>query len=85
MQRKTPAELEKHWNEVAAKALVGRTIVAARYMTEQEASGSGWMSRAPVLVLDDGSLVFPQRDDEGNDAGALYIQGAKDDTLLPVL
>jgi hypothetical protein len=46
----------------------------------------GWYNKCVVIVLDDGTLVYPSKDDEGNDAGALFYQ--KDDTddyVLPVL
>jgi len=35
----------------------------------------GWYSRPIVIHLDDGSMIFPSQDDEGNDGGALFGQG----------
>ena len=52
--------------------LVGRKIVAARHMTPAEAKAQAWYQAAPVLELDDGTILFPSRDDEGNGAGALF-------------
>ena len=57
----------------AAKHLVGRTITAVRYLSNEEATEILWSCRAPVLVLDDGTEINPSRDDEGNDAGTLEI------------
>lgn len=57
--------------------LVGRRIVDMRPMTRAEAAAEGWdlgrLHGAPtVLVLDDGTLVYPSRDPEGNGPGALF-------------
>ena len=62
----------ERWTQEAAAKLQGRTIKAVRYMTEEEQEACGWYSRAVVLVLDDGHAIWPSRDDEGNDAGALF-------------
>lgn len=78
-------ERDKYWNDMA-KQLVGRKIVAASYMSAEEADATGWSHRAVVLQLDDHSLLFPQSDDEGNDAGVLFHQRKGDDyQILPVL
>lgn len=75
------SDKDTRWNAVAAKRLVGRTIVAVSYMTLEEAEEMGWSSRPVVLQLDNGDLIFPQADDEGNDGGAL----STNDGVLPVL
>lgn len=54
--------------------LVGRRIVAVRWQDPQEAMNCGFSSTPIVLQLDDGTLLYPMRDDEGNDAGALAVQ-----------
>jgi len=75
---------ENYWAKKAQSVLVGRTIVAARYLNNDEAERLGWSSRSVVFELDNGDLVYPSRDDEGNDAGALFTTNSKADTL-PVL
>jgi hypothetical protein len=75
---------EAHWSSVAAKVLVGRQIVAARYLTNEESRRLGWSTRSVVFELDNGTLVWPSMDDEGNDAGALFTTDRTSDTL-PVL
>ena len=80
--------LDQRWNREAARALTGRTIVAARYMTKEEAKASDWYQRPVVFILDNGTSVIVQRDDEGNDGGALYCIPADDEAatfILPVL
>lgn len=62
---------EKFWKDRAEDALIGRKIVGIQYMTKSNAEESGWYNRPIFLILDDGSILFPQSDDEGNDGGAL--------------
>lgn len=62
---------EKAWNSKAAAAFVGRTIVSAKYMSEEDAAENGWYSRPLVITFNDGSTIYPMQDDEGNDGGAL--------------
>lgn len=64
--------LIQSFSERATKQLVGRRIVLARYMTEDERKALAWSTSVLVLVLDDGTMLFPSRDDEGNDGGALF-------------
>lgn len=64
----------KTWEDRAKKALVGRTIVGARYLTRKEMADLGWSKSVLVMTLDDGSLLYPSMDDEGNDGGAMFGQ-----------
>lgn len=64
----------KNWIKYANKHLKGRTILEVRYMTDREQDNMNWNSKAIVMHLDNGSLLLPSRDDEGNDAGALFGQ-----------
>lgn len=77
-------DYRKEWSERAAKLLVGRRIVAAHYTTDEERDELGWDNHAIVLELDDGTLLYPSKDDEGNNAGALFTS---DDNLptIPVI
>lgn len=58
-----------------AQQLVGKKVVAVRPMTSEELSESYWDShdseKALVIVFDDGTVVIPLRDDEGNGPGVL--------------
>lgn len=80
---------DNYWISEANKHLKGRKIVEIRYLTTQEMKGMGWMYRSIILILNDGTMILPSRDDEGNDAGALFGQtkGGKDGERLtfPVL
>jgi len=81
---KTKAERDKFWSDRANK-FVGRKIVEARYMTEEEAEGMGWSYRPVVFFLDDGTQMFPSMDDEGNGAGSLFAGKGDENLDMPVL
>lgn len=78
---------DERWNKIAAELLQGRTIKAVGYMSAEEAESAGFESRPVAIELDNGVVLFPQMDDEGNDAGALvcYNTATQKETLLPVL
>ena len=63
------------------KPLAGRTIVAVRYLDHEECRLMAIHHIPVVLQLDDGTLLWPMSDPEGNDAGALFIQPPKTSTL----
>ena len=73
----TPDQIESKHAMRIKKSLRGRTIKDVRYMTAAEAQSFDWFCRPIVLVLDNGDQLVPQRDDEGNDGGALYISRPK--------
>lgn len=76
------SERQKHFIDKAN--LVGRKIVAVRYMSDYEAEVMGWSSKSPVLQLDNGAILYPMRDDEGNDGGPLVVQTNGAEETLPV-
>lgn len=63
--------------QVELPPLEGRVIVSVRKMRPEEAKREGWSldpdyGAPPVLVLDDGQVLYPSQDDEGNAPGALF-------------
>ena len=72
------------WLHDLRPILVGRTIKAIRYLTDDEVDELGWNSAAIVMELDDGTQLWPSRDDEGNDAGALFTTN-EDMPTIPVI
>jgi hypothetical protein len=74
----------KKWEKNASALLLNRTIVKVRYMSSEEVEDLGWDSKAIVLHLDDGTIIYPSRDDEGNDAGALFTTN-DDLPIIPVI
>lgn len=77
-------DLEKGWNEVAQKLLLGKKIVSVRYMSKEEMDDMGWYVRTVAFQTEDGLWFFPSRDDEGNDGGALFTSDEKH-SCLPVM
>lgn len=65
--------------------LVGKKIESVRYMTEQEREGMGWYKRPLVIRFTDGSFLLSQKDDEGNDGGAMYYQDDAQDNVIYTL
>lgn len=53
--------------------IIGRTTTAVKYMTEEELETHDWRGPVPILVLDDGTEIVASSDDEGNNAGRLWI------------
>ena len=81
-------EIVEQWTGRAEKLLLGRKIIRIEYMSEDEIKHAGWHSRPICLQLDDKSWLVPQRDDEGNDGGALYYsnpEGPDKSEVLPVI
>jgi len=74
---------ETEWLKLMNDKLAGRKIVKVRIMTEDEMEDIGWYARSVVLHLDDGNLLFPSQDDEGNGPGAIFTN-SEDLPTLPV-
>lgn len=79
-------ETTKHWTDVATKLLKNRTIISVRYVTDEEITDSYFYKRGLQIILDNGTILYPMQDDEGNDFGAVHYQ-LKDGTnlVLPTL
>lgn len=75
---------DQFWIDVAKKQLLNRKIVDVRYLTIEEMENLGWYERCVVMILDDGNMIYPSQDDEGNGAGALFTCDPTQPTL-PVL
>ena len=76
---------EKRWTDYAKKHLLNRKITAVRYLTKDEAEGLGWYQRSLLLQLDNGTIIFMSKDDEGNDGGALFGQSEDGELTFPVI
>jgi hypothetical protein len=79
-----PIQREAYWTEVASKQLLGKKIIGVRYLKPKETTQLGWDARTVVIQLDDGNLIYPSQDDEGNGPGA-WFTNSKEQPVLPVL
>jgi len=70
-----------NWEEKAAKLLVGKKIKTVSYLSAEEMKAYGWSKAAIAIELEDGTVLVPSMDDEGNDGGALFTSDKK----LPVI
>ena len=77
--------LTDKWNKKANDLLLGKKIVKVEYMGTKEANDYMWYKRPVTFILDDGSRVMIQQDDEGNDGGALWVGNEDGEEILPVL
>lgn len=77
-------QIETRWTLVAREQLLGKKIVAVRYMKPEEAERMGWNSRPVILMLEDETVIYAAADDEGNDGGALFTSNEAE-PILPVL
>ena len=79
---------EYHWTQAVSNKLIGCRVTDVRYMTKEEADESGWFNRPLVIEFfsekEKYFALYPMRDDEGNDGGAM---GTSLDDLqtIPVL
>lgn len=63
--------------------LVGKTIKSIRYMNDKEMAAWGWHSKPLLILLNDNTIIVPQRDDEGNDGGAMALVKGESFTIVP--
>lgn len=87
-QRKFQNSLGQKWKNRLSPQILGQRIVRVRYMTKTEAEDFGWYKRPLMMMLDNGTWLIPQQDDEGNDGGALRLfnSNAKlEEELAPVI
>jgi len=77
-------KLADSWNKKVSDFLVGKTIQSVRYMNDEEMEDFMWYHKPVIIKFTDGSYIIPQKDDEGNDGGALFTS---DDDLdvIPVI
>ena len=75
----------KNWEKEISKFLVGKTIKKIEYLTKKEGKEMGWNKLPLVIIFTDGSWIFPMRDDEGNDGGALATSSDELLGTIPVM
>lgn len=71
IELETPERFMLEILKKAKEKIVGHRITAVRYMTDSELKESYWHQKGIVLELDNGELLFPLSDEEGNSPGVL--------------
>ena len=84
-KKKQPQTTVERWTEEARGKLMARIVVDVRYLTKEEMEGLGWHESVPVIIFNDGTMLFPSSDDEGNGGGALFGQAKSGEFTLPVI
>ena len=73
------------WTKQVKKHLVGKKIIDVKWMTPKDAEENfGWDYQACEIYLEDGIILTPSMDDEGNNAGAIFTN-LVDLPTIPVL
>ena len=73
------------WEEKARKLFEGKKIISVRYMTEKEAEENDMDARPLCFKLNDGTIVIPLSDDEGNNGGSFQTINKDRCFLLPTM
>ena len=72
----TTAE-KKEYIKREYSCLVGHTIEQVRPLTDEECESFAWNFGSKIafaIILDDGSVLVPSQDPEGNGPGHIFIQ-----------
>ena len=77
--------LTNEWTTEAEKILLNKRIIKVEYMSLKEADNYMWNNRPITFILEDGTRIIAQMDDEGNDGGVLWYGTEDDEGVLPVL
>lgn len=67
---------------------VGLKVKEVRWMTTEEKEEEYWSdhNEVPVLVFEDGSIIYPSCDPEGNEGGALFGKCGNDAVyVMPIM
>lgn len=79
------AKLKQQWENDFKDLLVGQKIKSIKYQTDKEVDNLGWYSAALVIEFENGTKIFASQDDEGNNAGALFVEKEGDVYVAPVI
>ena len=72
------------WQSKVNKHLVGKKIVKVEWLDPKETDRLfGWDHQPCEIHLDDGTILTPSQDDEGNNAGSIFTN-IEDLKCIPV-
>ncbi len=87
-QKKFQNSTSQKWKHRLSPELLGQRIVQMQYMSKKDAEEMCWYKRPLMLMLENGTWIIPQCDDEGNDGGAMWLMNNDrelKETLAPVI
>ena len=64
---------DKYWQNLVNKHLVGRKIVIVEWLSPKETKRLfGWSFQPCEIHLDNGTVLTPSADDDGNESGSIF-------------
>lgn len=77
-------ERSQYWNDFINHHLLGKTVLAYSYFTEEELQAFDWDVNAHCLCIEftDGTIIFPSQDDEGNESGYFSIRTEAQNVIM---
>lgn len=64
---------KNYWQDLVNKHLLERTIIKVKWLSPKESEKLlGWNDQPCEIFLDNGTILTPSADDEGNNAGAIF-------------
>ena len=74
---------DSKWEKLVSKHLVGRKIVQLKWLSAKESERlMGWSQQPCEIYLDNGTILTPSSDDEGNESGAI-LTNIKELSCIP--
>ena len=71
MSRTEPERLHEATQRKLQRMLLGQKVKEIRWLTKEEADESGWYYQPIQITFENGVMLAPMSDDEGNEAGAM--------------
>ena len=81
MSRTETERLHEATQRKLQRMLLGQKVKEIRWLTKEEADESGWYYQPIQITFENGVMLAPMSDDEGNEAGAMATNIPKMETI----
>ena len=81
MSRTETERLHEATQRKLQRMLLGQKVEEIRWLTKEEAEESGWYYQPIQITFENGVMLAPMSDDEGNEAGAISTNIPKMETI----